>query len=315
LKFISVVTPTFNEEKNVENAFLAIREVFSKHPDYRYEHLFIDNSSQDETVTRLKELAEKNRNLKIIVNTKNFGHVRSPYYGILQTDADAVVTIPCDLQDPPELIHEFIKKWEEGYKVIIGIKNRSEENPIMFFLRRVFYFSLKKFSSNEETVHIRNFHGFGLYDKSFVDILKKIRDPYPYFRGIVAELGFRRFEIPYTQRRREHGKSKSSFYVLYDAAMLAYVNHSKVPLRIAVFMGFGIAFMSFIFSVFYFIYKLLYWDSFPVGIAPLVIGLFFFSSVQLIFVGILGEYVSNILTQVKDRPLVVEKERVNFDAG
>ncbi len=312
MKLISVVTPAYNEEKNVESTYLAIKEVFAQHPNYRYEHVFIDNCSEDTTVEKLKEIAKKDPNIKIIVNSRNFGHVRSPYYGILQTNSDAVVTFPCDLQDPPEVIHQFIKKWEEGYKIVIGIKESSEENPLMFMLRKVFYLSIKIFS---EVDHIRNFHGFGLYDKKLIDILKTLKDPYPYFRGLVSEFGFKRFEIPYAQRRREHGKTKSNFYALYDVAILGYVNHSKIPLRLSVFTGFFLSFISFILAIVYLVYKIIYWDSFQLGVAPLVIGLFFFSSVQLIFIGILGEYIGNILTHVKNHPLVIEEERINFESS
>lgn len=309
MKRISVVTPTYNEEKNVDLAYSAIKEAMAQHSNYEYEHIFIDNASEDATVLRLKEIARKDKNVKIIVNTRNFEHVRSPFHGILQSSGDAVINFACDLQDPPEVIHQFIQKWEEGFKVVIGFKQRSEENPFVFLLRKIYYYTLDALS---ETKQIRNFHGFGLYDRKVVEELRKLHDPYPYFRGLIAEFGFKRFEIPYIQRRRERGKTKSSLYVLYDAAMNGYINHSKIPLRLAVFVGFFLAFLGLLISLAYLVYKLMYWNSFELGMAPLVIGLFFFSSAQLIFIGILGEYIGNILTHVKNRPLVIEEERINF---
>ncbi len=310
-KLVSVVTPCYNEEENVEKLIDLVRSEFDKMPQYEYEHILIDNCSTDSTVEVLKRCAAKDKHVKIILNARNFGHIRSPYYGMLQAYGDCVVSMVSDLQDPPELLPDMLKKWEEGYKIVTCVKNKSKENSLMFMCRKLFYNTLAKFS---ETEQIKNFTGFGLYDKKFIDVLRnEINDPYPYFRGIIAELGFDRYELEYVQPKREKGKTKNNFYTLYDIAMLGFVNHSKLPLRLASFIGFGVAILSLIVAFVYFIYKLVYWDSFTVGTAPLVIGLFFFSSVQLFFIGIIGEYIGAIHTQVRKRPLVIEKERINFD--
>lgn len=310
MKLISIVTPCFNEEQNVEAVYQQVKDVTTSLPEYRFEHIFIDNSSSDRTVEILKEIASKDQNLKIIVNIRNFGHIRSPYYGILQSKGDAAIQIVSDLQDPPLLIKDFIKKWEEGYKIVIGTKTKSKENKLMFFIRKIFYNLISKIS---ETDQIKNFTGFGLYDRHFIDILRTLEEPYPYFRGLISELGFNRIEIPYTQPKREKGKTKNNFYTLYDIAMLGFVSYSKLPLRLASFIGFGVSLFSFLIALIYLIYKLVFWDNFSVGIAPLVIGIFFFSGIQLFFLGVIGEYIGAIFTQVKKRPLVIEKERINFN--
>jgi len=310
MKKISILTPCFNEEDNVENVYRQVNEVFKTLPEYNYEHVFIDNASTDRTVDFLKKIAKDDKNVKIIVNVRNFGHIRSPYYGTMQCKGDAIIGIVADLQDPPEMIKEFIKKWEEGYKIVLGVKAKSKENKLMFLIRRIFYNIIHKISDTEQ---IKNFQGFGLFDKEFIDILRKLDEPYPYFRGLVSELGFQRIEIPYTQLRREKGKTKNNFYTLYDTAMLGFVNHSKVPLRLASFIGFAISLISVLIAFVYLIYKLIFWNSFQLGMAPLVIGIFFLGGVQLFFLGIIGEYIGSIFTQVKKRPLVIEKERINFD--
>lgn len=310
MKLISIVTPCFNEAENVEKLHCAVTHIMDAYDEYSYEHIFIDNASTDGTFPILKQMAQKDKTVKVILNTRNFGWLRSPYYGLLQGSGDAVICLSADFQDPPEVMNEFIKKWEEGYKIAIGIKNKSKENKFIFAIRRFFYYLIGKIS---EIKHIDNFHGFGLYDKQFVEILKKINEPHPYFRGLVAEFGFDMVEVEYLQGEREKGASKGSFYKLYDAAMLGFVNHSKVPLRLASFLGFFVAFLSIICGLGYFVYKLLYWDKFETGMAPVIMGLFFFSAVQLIFIGVIGEYIGAIYTQVKNRPLVFEKERINFD--
>jgi len=310
MKTISVLTPCFNEEGNVENVYRQVKEVFKTLPEYNYEHVFIDNASTDRTVEILKKIAKDDKNIKIIINVRNFGHIRSPYYGTLQCKSDAVIGIVADLQDPPVMIKDFIKKWEEGFKIVIGVKKKSKENKLMFLIRKSFYYIITKISDTEQ---IKNFYGFGLYDKQFIDILRMLDEPYPYFRGLVSELGFQRIEIPYTQTRREKGKTKNNFYSLYDTAMLGFVNHSKVPLRLASFIGFGVSLISILIALGYLIYKLIFWYSFQLGMAPLVIGIFFLGGVQLFFLGVIGEYIGAIFTQVKKRPLVIEKERINFD--
>ena len=311
-KTISIFTPCYNEEDNVERLILAVAAVFDKLPDYNYEHVFIDNSSSDNTVSILREIAKTNKRVKVIVNTRNFGHVRSPFYGLMQCKGDAVVVLVADFQDPPEMIESFVKKWEEGYKIVIAVKTKSNENPLMFAVRRFFYNILTKMSDSGEQP-VQNFTGFGLYDQQFISVLRKLEDPYPYFRGMITELGFSRYEIKYTQQERFKGKTKNNFFTLYDVAMLGFTSHSKLPLRLSAFIGFFSAMLSLFIAIGYLVYKLIFWDRFQVGSAPMVIGVFFFSSVQLFFIGIIGEYIGAIHTQVRKRPLVIEKERINFD--
>jgi polyisoprenyl-phosphate glycosyltransferase len=309
-KRISIVTACYNEEENVELLYQEVKKVFEKLTDYEYEHIFIDNASKDRTVAILKEIARNDKNVKIIVNARNFGHIRSPFYGLLQARGDAVISIVADFQDPVPMIADFVKKWEEGYKIVVGVKTESEENPVIFTIRKFYYNVLQDLS---EIRQIKNFTGFGLYDQRIIEILRAIDDPYPYMRGLISEIGYDIYEIQYTQPVRRRGITKNNFYSLYDMAMLGITNHSKVPLRMAALIGFGLAIISLFFAFVYTIYKLVYWDNFQVGIAPLVIGLFFFSSVQLFFIGVIGEYVGSIQTQVMKRPLVIERERVNFN--
>lgn len=309
-KLISVVTSCYNEEDNVEEVYKQVKAVFEGLEDYLYEHIFIDNASTDSTVSILKKLAKTDNNIKIIVNTRNFGHIRSPYYAMLQARGDAVISIVSDLQDPPSMIADFIKKWEEGYKIVIGIKEKSEESFFIFNVRKYYYKLINRLS---ETELIKNFTGFGLYDKVVIDNLRKLDDPYPYFRGLIAELGFETAKITYKQPKRKRGITKNNFYTLFDMAMLGITNYSKVPLRIATFVGFGASAISLFVGLFYFVYKLVFWKSFVLGSAPLIVGLFFFAAVQLFFIGIIGEYIGSIHTQILKRPLVIEKERINFD--
>jgi len=309
MKKISVVSGCYNEEGNVEEMYRQVKEVFREFPEYAFEYIFVDNASEDRTVPILKEIAKTDKNVKIIVNSRNFGHIRSPFYGILQAQGDAVVYLCSDLQEPPVLIREFIKKWQEGYKIVVGVKPKSKENFMMSATRK-FYYKLLNFFS--ETPQIENFTGFGLYDRVVIDKIRAIDDPYPYFRGLIAEVGFDVAAIEYKQPRRVKGVTKNNFYTLFDMAMLGFVNNSKLPLRLAIFMGFIFSIICFFVGMVYLVYKLLFWDRFQLGIAPLVIGLFFFFSVQLLFIGILGEYIGAIYTQVRKRPLVVEKERINF---
>ena len=310
IKFISVVTGCYNEEENVRELYCQVKEVFDQMDDYTYEHIFIDNASRDKTVSILKEISLTDPNVKVIVNTRNFGHIRSPYHALMQAKGAAVIAMAADLQDPPAMIVDFLRKWESGYKIVIGVKAKSEESALFFAIRSIYYRIIGRLADIEL---VKNFTGFGLYDRDIVDILKKIDDPYPYFRGLICDIGYERVEIEYTQNARKRGITKNNFYTLYDLAMLGITNHSKVPLRLATMTGFAVAILSLLVAVGYFIYKLIFWDSFSVGIAPLVIGLFFFASVQLFFIGIIGEYIGAIHTQILKRPLVIEKERINFD--
>lgn len=308
-KLISIITPCFNEEENIVDVCAEIKGVFDQLPEYDYEHLFIDNASTDQTVPMLREIAVSNPSVKVIVNAKNFGHIRSHYHALLQATGDAVGYYMCDMQEPSAVIIECVRKWEEGNKVVLGIKEASKENPFMFFARGLYYKILDKIS---ETDHIAGFMSIGLFDREIIDFLKQIDDPYPYFRGLIAEYGYDIAKVPYTQELRKKGKSSNNFYELYSQAMLGFVNHSKVPLRIACFAGFSLALLSFVVALFYLVLKLVFWDTFQMGVAPLVIGLFFFSSVQLFFIGIIGEYIGATFTQVKNKPLVLERERINF---
>ena len=310
MRFISIVSPCYNEAEIIEEFMSRVRAVMAGLPGYTYEHIIIDNSSTDSTVPTLRSIAAADKRVKVIVNARNFGHIRSPIHALFQAKGEAVIGLASDLQDPPELITEFLRKWEEGYKIVIGVKAGSKENLLIRGLRKLFYGLIKRMS---ETEQIKNFTGFGLYDRAVLEIIRKFDDPYPYFRGLIAEIGFERAEIPYIQPRRTRGRTKNNFYTLYDLAMLGFVSHSKLPLRMASFIGFCVALLSLLVAAGYFIYKIVHWNSFQVGVAPLVIGIFFFAAVQLFFIGIIGEYIGAIYTQIKKRPLVVEKERINFD--
>lgn len=309
MKLISIVTACYNEEENIAEIYHRVRDVFRKLPQYEYEHIFIDNSSRDKTLTILKEIAGADKKVKIIVNSRNFGHIRTGFYALLKAGGEAVVSISADLQDPPELIADFLEKWEQGHKIVVGVKKKSREFSPMFFIRKIFYRILCQLSEIEL---IGNFTGFGLYDKKIIEILRSIDDAYPFFRGLISEIGFEPYRVEYVQQARKAGQSKNNFYTLYDTAMLGITNHSKVPLRLAAMLGFLLSFLSILVAFGYFIYKLIFWNSFSVGVAPLVIGLFFLGGVQLFFIGILGEYIGSIHTQILKRPLVIEKERINF---
>jgi len=309
MKKIGVVTSCYNEEENVELLYKQIKEVMAAIKGYTYELIYIDNHSTDNTVSILRKIAKSDKNMKVIINTRNFGHIRSPYYGILQSSGDMVIYVASDLQDPPSLIPEFIHKWEEGYKVVMGVKTSSKENHIFSWFRTFYYRMLQRLS---EIRLVENATGFGLYDREVIEKLRSLNDPYPYFRGLVADLGYEIATVPFVQPPRKHGITKNNFYTLFDMAMLGFTNHSKVPLRMATMLGFVTAVLSALIGLFYFVYKLINWQNFSLGLAPLSVGLFFFSSVQLIFLGVIGEYIGAIYTQVLKRPLVVEQERINF---
>lgn len=310
MKKISVLIPCFNETDNVIPISEAIIDEFANYlPSYDYEIVFIDNSSTDGTREKLEKLCGRNKKIKAIFNAKNFGQFNSPYYGMCQTTGDCTISMCCDFQDPVSLIHRFVAEWEKGYKIVSAIKTQSVENKVMRFLRTCYYKTIKKMSSVEQIEH---FTGTGLYDKSFVDVLKSLDDPTPFLRGIVAELGALRKDIPYTQAKRRAGKTHNNWYTLYDAAMLSFTSYTKVGLRMASFLGFIIALLDILFAVLYFVAKLIWWDRFPMGTAPLLIGMFFLGGVQLIFLGLLGEYVMSINTRVMHRPLVIEEKRLNF---
>lgn len=310
LKTISVLIPCFNEEDNVIPLSSAIIKEFQINlPEYDYEIVFIDNDSQDATREKIIGLCKGNSKIKAIFNAKNFGQFNSPFHGLCQTSGDCTILMCADFQDPVEMIPQFVKEWEKGYKIVSAIKAQSDENAIMRFFRTCYYKMIKKMSSVEQIEH---FTGFGLYDKSFIEVLKSLDDPTPFLRGIVAELGFRRKEIEYRQAKRRFGKTHNNWYTLYDAAMLSFTSYTKVGLRLATIVGFLFSALTMLIAMVYFIAKLIWWDKFPMGTAPMLIGVFFLGSVQLFFIGLLGEYVLNINTKVMKRPLVIEEERINF---
>jgi glycosyltransferase involved in cell wall biosynthesis len=311
LKLISIVSPCYNEQDNVEQVYRRTQQTLARFPQYCYEHIFIDNASTDNTVDILRQLAAKDKSLKVIVNARNFGHLRSPQHAILCAKGDAVAMLLSDLQDPPELIGEMIQEWEQGIPIVVGIKNASDESGVMYKVRTLYY----RIVGNLTNINVfEHFTGFGLYDRKVIDILRtRFPDPYPYFRGMIAEIGLPHKALYYHQKRREHGITKNNFYTLYDLAMLGITNLSKVPLRLVTFVGFVFALISAFVGAGYLLAKLLFWNYFNIGIAPVVVGLFFFGSVQLIALGVIGEYIGSIHTMVQNRPLVIEKERINFE--
>ena len=311
MKKISILVPCYNEEENVVPISKAIEEELQKScSQYDYEICFIDNCSTDNTRPLLREICARNPKIKAILNARNFGQFNSPYYGITQLDGDCVIMICCDFQDPIEMIPQIIAEWEKGAKIVSCIKTTSLENPLVRFLRTCYYKAIRKMSDVDLIEH---FTGFGLYDKDFVAVLRNLKDPTPVLRGIVAELGFKRVEIPYQQAKRKAGKTHNNWYTLYDAAMLSFTSYTKVGLRFATIGGGIIALLSLFVAIGYFIYKLLHWDYFPMGIAPLVIGVFFLGALQLFFIGFLGEYIMSINTRIMNRPLVIEEERINWE--
>ncbi len=309
-KLITLMTPCFNEVGNVRELHRRVLAVAAELPEYRIEHLFIDNASTDGTVDELRAMATEDPTVKVILNTRNFGHIRSPYHALMEAQGDAVGSLFADLQDPPEPFIDMVRAWERGVPIVAAIKNTSEESGLMYRIRTAYYRLVGRLTNVEVLEH---FTGFGLYDRSVIELIRtSFHDPYPYFRGMIAELGLPYERVYYNQKRRERGITKNNFYTLYDNAMLGITNLSRVPLRLVIFGGFISAFLSFIAGMFYLVYKLLFWSNFTLGVAPVVLGLFFLGSVQLIAVGIIGEYVGAIHTSVLNRPMVIEKERINF---
>lgn len=311
MKTVSIMIPCYNEEENVVAISEAVVKQMEALPQYDYEILFIDNCSQDNTRPLLRQLCAGNKRIKTIFNVKNFGQFNSPYYGLCQTTGDCAISICADFQDPVELIPTFLKHWEEGYQIVCGVKTSSRESKMMYKLRSMYYKLIKKFSTVEQIEH---FTGFGLYDRSFLDVLRKLDDPTPFIRGIVAELGGRRKIVHYEQPQRRAGKTHNNWYSLYDAAMLSFTSYTKIGMRIAEFVGFGFAFLNMLVGLIYLVLKLVYWDRFDAGQAPLIIITSMMCSVLLAFMGFLGEYIAAINTRLMHRPLVVEEERINFTA-
>jgi glycosyltransferase involved in cell wall biosynthesis len=310
MKLISVVSPCYNEEGNVEILVDRVRELFASLPEYRYEHIIIDNHSTDRTVEILREIARKDSNVKVILNARNFGHIRSPQHALYEANGDAAIVLLSDLQDPPEMLVDFLREWEAGFPVVVAVKSTSDENSLMYQIRSAYYKTVGRLTDVKVLEH---FTGFGLYDRQVIEILKRdFRDPQPYFRGQIAEIGLPCKVLHYNQKRRMRGITKNNFYTLYDMAMLGITNLSKVPLRLVVFGGFVCAGLSLFAGFAYLVAKLVFWNRFELGLAPTMIGLFFLGSVQLIALGIIGEYIGSIHTIVQNRPLVTEKERINF---
>ncbi len=313
MKKISVLVPCYNEVENVEPMSFAIVNVLDETlKQYDYEILFIDNCSTDGTREKLEKICAGNKKIKAILNVTNFGQFNSPFYGMCQTTGDCTISMCCDFQDPVELIPRFVEEWEKGHKIVSGIKTSSRENPLLYFLRSMYYKVIKNMS---DTQMIEHFTGFGLYDRTFINLLKELDDPIPFLRGIVAEYGhgFNRIEIEYEQAKRRAGKTHNNFYSLYDAAMLSFTSYTKVGLRLATFLGFISSGISLLIACIYLIMKLVNWDNFQAGNTPLIIGVYVIGSLQLFFTGLLGEYILNINTRVIHRPLVVEERRINFE--
>ncbi|MCX5765552.1 MAG: glycosyltransferase family 2 protein [Gemmatimonadetes bacterium] len=308
-KLVTIVTGCYNEVENVRPLYEALQAIFTTRPQYRFEILYIDNASQDGTQHILRAIAAEDSSVKVILNARNFGHIRSPMHGLMEARGDALIIMASDFQDPPEMITQFLDQWEAGHKVVMGVKEKSEESWLFYQLREQYYRMLARMS---DVKLVNQTTGFGLYDRVVVEAIRKIDDPYPYFRGLIADVGFEPARVPFTQPRRARGISSQNWYSLYDIAFLGIVNHSKIPLRIATILGFCLACLSMLTATGYLIYKLLYWDSFSVGVAPVLIGFFLLSSVQLVFIGIVGEYIGSIWTQVRHHPYVTEKERINF---
>lgn len=307
---ISIVSPCYNEEKNLPQLCQEVRDIFSNElKQYSYEHILIDNASVDGSEKILRDLALNDSNIKVIFNSRNFGHIRSPVHGLLQSSGDATILLVSDLQDPPKLIVDLVAKWEAGNDTVICIKKESEESAVMFAIRSLYYNLINRIS---ETKLEKNYTGFGIYDKKVINLLKCFDDPYPYLRGLIFKIGFKIDKIYYIQPKRKRGVTSNNFYTLYDLAMLGICTHSKVPLRIFTITGFLISILSFLVSLGYLVLKLLFWDSFQLGLAPLIIGMFFLAAIQIFSIGIIGEYIGVILTKITKEPLAIEKERLNF---
>lgn len=312
MKKVSILIPCYNEQDNVEAMHDELTKLFREQlPQYNYEIMFIDNCSTDLTRVKLRRICEEDhRNTRVIMNARNFGQFNSPYYGMLQTSGDCVICLCCDFQDPLDMIPKFLEKWEEGYKIVCGVKTKSKENPIYYLARTIYYKTIKAMSEVEQIEH---FTGFGLYDRSFIKVLKDLDDPTPFIREIVAELGYKRIDLEYTQPKRRAGKTHNNWYSLYDAAMLGFTSSTKMGIRICTFFGFSCSFLTILVALIYFILKLIFWSRFPAGSIPILLGVFIFGSLQLMFLGFIGEYIMSINNRVMNRPLVIEEERINFE--
>ena len=310
MKKLSFVSGCYNEEENIEELVNRVFKVCTKFPEFDFEYIIIDNKSTDKSAEILTNIATLEPRLKVILNVRNFGHIRSPYYAMMQATGDAIIYLASDLQDPPEITEQFIIKWKEGWKVVAAIKNKSEESILFFMVRKLYYELISKLSDLDL---LKNFTGFGLYDKEVIENCRKMDDPYPYHRGMISELGYPVAKIPFTQPLRKRGFSKNNFYTLFDIAMLGFTNHTKIPLRLASILGFILATLFSVIGLIYLCLKLLHWKEFSLGLAPITVGVFFAASVQLFFIGIVGEYIGAIYTKLNKRPLVIEEKRINFE--
>ena len=308
-KLLSIVTPTFNEEENIQELYDEINKSIDNIFEYEFEIIVIDNDSTDKTQEILKKIASKDKNFKVIINNRNYGHIRSPYHGILQSTGQATIYLASDLQDPPEYIPELIKKWESGFKLVMAIKPESESGFVFHQIRKMYYRILNIIS---DVPIIKDSTGFGIYDSEVINQLKKINEPYPFLRGLICDLGYSVETISFKQPARKRGLTKNNFYTLYDIGILGVISHSKVPIRFAAFLGFIMGLVSFVVAIIYIILKVIFWASFPMGIAPIIISIFFFLGLQFVFIGVIGEYIGSIHTYSQNRPLVIEKERINF---
>lgn len=312
MKKISIVSSCYNEEGNLDNLYERVKAQFDMFLDrYEFEYILLDNYSSDNTAQKLRELAAKDSRIKVIFNARNFGHIRSPYWGIIQATGDAIIYLASDLQDPPELISDFIKKWENGYKIVLGVKKQTEETWLLSTVRKTYYWLLNKVC-DDGTSLVKNATGFGLFDKCVVDIIREIDDPYPYLRGLVCEIGYEKALVEFNQPSRKVGFTKNNFYTLYDNAMIGFVKHSKMPLRLMAFCGFIMSSLTFLLGFLYLVLKIFFWSAFSIGIAPIIISILFLGSIQLFCLGVLGEYIGAIYTRIDKKPIVVEKERINF---
>lgn len=309
MKKITFVSPTFNEVANIDELYRRVSAVWLLYPQYEFEYLIIDNASTDGTESKLRKIAQEDSRVKVILNTRNFGHIRSPYWGLIQAQGDAIIYLASDLQDPPEMTGQFIEDWELGWKLVLAVKPISQENKIMNLCRKAYYRALNSIS---EVPLANDTTGFGLYDKDILKIIQKIGDPYPYLRGLVCELGFPMKLVPFNQPRRERGISKNNLYSLLDIGALGVISHSMVPLRFATFIGSIVGVISFMTGIIYLIAKIIFWEKFAFGLAPVIIGIFLMFGLIFLFIGILGEYIGSIHRRIQNRPIVVESERINF---
>jgi len=309
MSLITIITPTYNEVKNISELSLLIKNICESNK-INYEQIIIDNNSSDGTIEAIRDLTTKHKNIKAILNLSNFGHIRSPYYALLQSESDAAILMCSDFQSPADLIPKYYNQWKAGSKVVLGRRKIVSDVFFLKILKSFYYNFLCKISNNRME---RNITGEGLYDKSVINVLKTIKDPYPYLRGLIFELGFQIDFVDFDQQPRKSGISKNNLYNLFDLGLVGVVKHSNVLLRFMILFGFFSGFLSLLISIIFFFYKIFNWYSFQLGLAPIIVGFFGMASIQIMIIGLIGEYVSTVLTYSKNLPLVIEKERINFN--